>query len=105
METPETFDKERCDLVTDFAPRLFAVVQEYDVEPGLRDGAIAVWGLVFDDGAVRVTSVDGTRQLTLNSPERATWYFGPRTDGSLHATRLVWLPPSGAATFDRTERS
>lgn len=105
METPETFDKERCDLVTDFAPRLFAVVQEYDVEPGLRDGAIAAWGLVFDDGAVRVTSVDGTRQLTLNSPERATWYFGPRTDGSLHATRLVWLPPSGAATFDRAERS
>lgn len=105
METPETFDKELRDLVIDFAPRLFAVVQEYDVEPGLRDGAIAAWGLAFDDGAVRVTSTDGTRQLVLNSPERAIRYFGPRTDGSIQAARLVWLPPSGAATSDRAENS
>jgi len=103
METPETFDKELRDLVTVFAPRLFAVIQEYDVEPGLRDGAIAAWGLAFDDGAVRVTSVDGTRQLVLNSPERAIRYFGRGTDGSVHSARLVWLPPFGAATFDRAE--
>ncbi|MFI0821713.1 hypothetical protein ACH4TX_39785 [Streptomyces sp. NPDC021098] len=104
-DTPDTFDKELCDLVIDFAPRLFAVVQEYDVEPGLRDGVIAAWGLAFDDGAVRVASVDGTRQLVLNSPERAIRYFGPRPDGSLQAARLVWLAPSKAAAFDRAERT
>ncbi|WP_055557666.1 hypothetical protein [Streptomyces sp. NBRC 110028] len=104
-DTPDTFDKELCDLVIDFAPRLFAVVQEYDVEPGLRDGVIAAWGLAFDDGAVRVASVDGTRQLTLNSPERAIRYFGPRADGSLQAARLVWLTPSRTATLLRAEHS
>src|ERR1044072_7164605 len=101
METPETFNKELCDLVIDFAPRLFALIQEYDVEPGLRDGVIAAWGLAFEDGAVRVASVDGTRQLVLNSPERAIRYFGPRSDGSIQTARLVWLKPSGVATLER----
>ncbi|WP_223865154.1 hypothetical protein [Streptomyces sp. 5-10] len=47
MQTPDTsepFDKELCDLVLAIVPRLFAVVQECEVRPGLKDGCVAAWG-------------------------------------------------------------
>lgn len=53
MQTPDTselFDKELCDLVLAIAPRIFAVVQECEVRPGLKDGCVAAWGLAFDEG-------------------------------------------------------
>ncbi|MET7900052.1 hypothetical protein ABZS86_00700 [Streptomyces sp. NPDC005355] len=67
---------------------LFAVVQEYDTESGERDGEIAAWGLTHPDGRTDMTSVGGGRGFSLNSPERATWWFSREEDTS---ARLIWL--------------
>jgi hypothetical protein len=76
------------ELVTEHAPRLFAVVQEY----GERvDGQIAAWGMAFEDGA-EVIGTDRTQHLSLRSPERAVRAFSCRP----HITaRVVWAtaPP------------
>ncbi|MEC4017306.1 hypothetical protein [Streptomyces sp. H27-D2] len=95
---PTTFDQELCDLVLDTAPRLFAVVQEYDLEPGERDAHIAAWGMAHDDGRVQVVSVGGGRRLSLGSAERAVWWFGRRAGVR---ARLVWLVASRGAALDR----
>ncbi|MFD5752562.1 hypothetical protein [Streptomyces sp. NPDC127033] len=55
------------DIVTDTAPRLFAVVQEY----GDRvDGRVAAWGMAFEEH-VDVISVEGHRRARAVSPEQA----------------------------------
>lgn len=55
------------DMVTDAAPRLFAVVQEY----GDRvDGRVAAWGMAFEDHA-EVISVEGHRRTRTTTPEQA----------------------------------
>ncbi|WPB90218.1 hypothetical protein [Streptomyces malaysiensis] len=106
METPhspELFDKELCELVLALAPRLFAVVQECEVRPGLKDGCVAAWGMAFGEGPVHVTTADGAGQMVLNSPERALRWF-TRDGGENGVTaRLVWLSRSGGATFDHAE--
>ncbi|MFG2583208.1 hypothetical protein [Streptomyces malaysiensis] len=106
METPnspELFDKELCDLVLAVAPRIFAVVQECEVRPGLKDGCVAAWGIAFGEGPVHVITADGTGQMVLNPPERALRWFtrGAGEDGV--TARLVWLSRSGGATFDHAE--
>ncbi|MGP3940542.1 hypothetical protein [Streptomyces sp. 6N106] len=106
METPnspEIFDKELCDLVLAVAPRIFAVVQECEVRPGLKDGCAAAWGIAFGEDPVHVITADGTGQMVLNSPERALRWFahGAGEDGV--TARLVWLSRSGDATFDHAE--
>ncbi|WP_413801920.1 hypothetical protein [Streptomyces iranensis] len=100
METPhspELFDKELCDLVLAIAPRIFAVVQEREVRPGLKDGCVAAWGMAFAEGPVHVTTADGTGQMVLNSPQRVPRWFtrGGGEDGV--TARLVWLSRSGNA--------
>jgi len=85
---PFSYDQELHAMVNDHAPRLFAVVQEYDTEDGGRDGEIAAWGLTHPDGHTDVTSVEGTRRLSLNSPERAAWWFSREADVS---ARLIWF--------------
>ncbi|MGH3696170.1 MAG: hypothetical protein ACRDRX_19615 [Pseudonocardiaceae bacterium] len=71
-------------LVADFAPRLFAVVQEY----GDRvDARIAAWGIAFTDRA-DVISVDGTLRMHLQAPREALCCFGW---GSHVTPRLVWV--------------
>jgi len=95
---PFSYDQELHAMVNDFAPRLFAVVQEYDTEDGGRDGEIAAWGLTHPDGHTDVTSVEGTRRLSLKSPERAAWWFSREADVS---ARLIWFdsaPRSAPAT-------
>lgn len=97
----EAFDKELCDLVVAVAPRIFAVVQEYEVDPGVKDGCVAAWGMAFDDGPVRVTTIDGTRQFVLSTPERALRWFTGRGGEDEVSARLVWLGQADAADFER----
>jgi hypothetical protein len=99
----EAFDKELCELVVAVAPRIFAVVQEFEVDPGVRDGCVAAWGMAFDDGPVRVTTLDGTRQFVLNTPERALRWFTRRGGEDEVSARLVWLGRSGVADFEHAE--
>lgn len=78
------FDKLVAGLVNDFAPRLFAVVQELGTR---QDGRIAAWGMAFDDHA-EIVAVDGGTRLTLSTAERAiTWFNRPRDV----TARLVWV--------------
>lgn len=84
------------EMVTDEAPRLFAVVQVY----GERvDGQIAAWGMAFEDHA-EVVSVDGLTRLSLCSPERAVRRFGRRPDVT---ARLVWVNPHAASSLDEID--
>ena len=76
------------ELVTEHAPRLFAVVQEYGEQVDVQ---IAAWGMAFEDRA-EVIDTDRTRHLSLRSPERAVRAFSRRP----HITaRVVWAtaPP------------
>jgi hypothetical protein len=76
-------------MVATFAPRLFAIVQEY----GERvDGRIAAWGMAFADN-VEVVGVDGRLRLSMRSPERALMRFGRRPHVSAH---VVWVNPDAA---------
>ncbi|MEV7866042.1 hypothetical protein AB0P17_08050 [Streptomyces sp. NPDC088124] len=70
-------------IVTDTAPRLFAVVQEY----GDRvDGRVAAWGMAFEEHA-DVISVEGHRRTRAASPEQAlrAYRLGTRA-----VPRLMW---------------
>jgi hypothetical protein len=93
MPTPSDYDNELCALVIDHAPRLFAVIQEYRHPSGEPDAEIAAWGLAHSDGRTEVMNIDGGGRFSLNSPERAIWWFG--REAGLTA-RLVWVRPSGA---------
>ena len=101
--SPELFDKELCDLVLAIAPRVFAVVQEREVRPGLRDGCVAAWGMAFEEGPVHVTTADGAGQMVLNTPEGALRWFTGRGGEQGVTARLVWLNRPGGATPDRAE--
>ncbi|MEU0843274.1 hypothetical protein ABZ370_27855 [Streptomyces sp. NPDC005962] len=74
-----SYDQELHAMVNDFAPRLFAVVQEYDTESGERDGEIAAWGLTHPDGHTDVTSVEGTRRASTRPSGRPGGSAGRRT--------------------------
>lgn len=55
-------------MVTDEAPQLFAIIQEY----GERvDGRIAAWGMSFDDHAEVVSVARGVRGSLRTPPGRA----------------------------------
>lgn len=83
-------------MIADFAPRVFAVVQEY----GERvDGRIAAWGLAFDDHA-EVVGVDGGMRMSLQAPENALRGF---TWGSHIKARLVWFNPDAATPAEDDE--
>ncbi|MFC9858479.1 MULTISPECIES: hypothetical protein [unclassified Streptomyces] len=74
------------DLVTDSAPRMFAVVQEL----GEREDAwVAAWGLAFEDRA-EVVGVHGRTRMSLRSPEAALRYFSP---DKATRPRLIWARP------------
>jgi hypothetical protein len=89
----ETFAASLAGMVADFAPRVFAVVQEY----GDRvDGRIAAWGMVFDDH-VEVVDVNGRIRRGVRSPEDALWGFG---FGSHITPHLVWVNPEAASRPD-----
>ncbi|GAA1968856.1 hypothetical protein [Amycolatopsis minnesotensis] len=79
-------------MVATFAPRLFAVVQEYGEHV---DARIAAWGIAFDDeDGAEVISVDGGLRMSVGSPERALVGFVQRPEVS---ARVVWVDPPEAA--------
>ncbi|MER8153844.1 hypothetical protein [Streptomyces sp. NPDC094472] len=101
--SPELFDKELCELVLAVAPRLFAVVQECEVRPGLKDGCVVAWGIAFGEGPVHVITADGTGQMVLNSPERDLRWFTRGGDEDGVTARLVWLSRPGSAVLDQDQ--
>ncbi|WP_016697734.1 hypothetical protein [Actinoalloteichus spitiensis] len=83
-------------MVADFAPRMFAVVQEY----GDRvDARVAAWGIAFDDHAA-VVAVDGGLRMNLSSPEHALRGFNWGPDIT---ARLVWVNPDAATPAEDAE--
>ncbi|MBB5955875.1 hypothetical protein FHS29_002456 [Saccharothrix tamanrassetensis] len=75
-------------MVTDNAPRVFAVVQEYGERQDARVGA---WGMAFPERA-DVVSADGTFTMSLQRPEGALRAFEPPGV----AARLVWVEGADA---------
>lgn len=71
-------------MVGDFAPRMFAVVQDY----GDRvDWRIAAWGLAFD-GYAEIVGADRRLRMSAGSPEDALIGF---TDGPDVSARVLWV--------------
>ncbi|MBP2320650.1 hypothetical protein JOF56_001035 [Kibdelosporangium banguiense] len=71
------------EMVTDEAPRVFAIVLEYGEH---ADAEIVAWGMALDDGAYVITT-DSVNQYLLAAPENALNYLrgGPGT-----TPHLVW---------------
>lgn len=80
------FDELVSEMVTDEAPRLFAVVHELGDR---ADGWITAWGMAFRDH-VKILRPGGA--LKLSSPEHVLQVFGRQPHLKPH---LVWLaaPP------------
>ncbi|MGW1677838.1 hypothetical protein [Saccharopolyspora sp. NPDC002376] len=74
-------------MVTESAPRLFAVLQKYGERVDVR---IAAWGMAFDDH-VEAVSIDGGLRMNLRSPADAGRAF---TWGTHIHGRLVWAAES-----------
>jgi hypothetical protein len=70
------------------APRLFAIVEEYE-DP--KDVRVAGYGLAYDDRA-DVNSVEGDFRLTSDSPDHARTVFeiSSRSAGARRA-HVIWL--------------
>ncbi|CAM3994312.1 hypothetical protein KIPE111705_35230 [Kibdelosporangium persicum] len=75
------------EMVTEHAPRLFAVVLEYGEQ---TDARVAAWGMTLEDGAYMITA-DGKNQYVLAEPENALRYVRRHTNITPH---LVWAAPS-----------
>ncbi|ATE57640.1 hypothetical protein [Actinosynnema pretiosum] len=82
------------ELVTDYAPRVFAVTQTWG---DCLDGWIVGWGMAFGDHA-EVFSVEGRVRTRVSKPENALRYFGADEDVT---TRLVWLHSTGTRASDQ----
>jgi hypothetical protein len=94
LGTEEEFAEVVADMVTDAAPRLFAVVQEY----GARvDARIAGWGLAYEDH-VDVIGMEYNVHLGASRPEDMLRYFHLRDRITAH---IVWA----ATTPDDTDGS
>jgi hypothetical protein len=83
LDTTEDFTGLVAEMVTDQAPRIFAIVLEYGDQV---DCQITAWGMAFDDGAYMAT-VDGRNQYSLAEPENALRYIPTRPDTTAH---FVW---------------
>ena len=78
-------------LVADFAPRLFALLEE---EGERVDGRIFAWAMAFEDHA-EVVGVCGTFRGSFCSADNARALF------SRHGkTRLIWYNPDAATPDD-----
>jgi hypothetical protein len=87
MGTEAEFDTIVEGTVTTYAPRLFAVVQEY----GDRvDFHIAAWGMAFEDHCDLIDSEGSVVRTGMQSPEHALrgYQIGDRV-----RPRLVWVNP------------
>jgi hypothetical protein len=74
------------EMVTDQAPRLFAVVLELGEQV---DGRIVAWGMALDDHAY-MTTVDGKNQYVLAEPGNALRYVRSRPGTTPH---VIWATP------------
>lgn len=75
-------------LVTDEAPRLFALLEEVGDR---EDGWIVAWGMAFAEHA-HLVGVNGlANHLLLDSAEQARQLLGRRAK-----IRLIWVPPAPA---------
>jgi hypothetical protein len=106
-ETPRRAQRQLCDepplwdeaefatelegLVADFAPRLFALVEEAGVRV---DGRIVAWGMAFEDQA-DVVGVFEPIMRRFRCAERARQAFARRAK-----IRLVWYNPDAATRSD-----
>lgn len=70
-------------MVTDQAPRVFAIVLEYGEQ---IDAQVIGWGMALDESAY-VTTVDGRTQYVVAVPENALKYVISPTNTT---PRLVW---------------
>jgi hypothetical protein len=75
--------------VNEAAPKVFAVVAEWDCEDGVRDASIVAWGWEHPDGRVLVVGEEGHRIMLLASADRAVAWFERLTGDSV---RLEWVP-------------
>ncbi len=82
LGTEQEFAQLVGELVTNEAPRLFALVEEHGER---ADGWLLAWGMAFDDH-VEVVGIDGGLRGTFPSAERARWVFSRRVK-----VRLVWV--------------
>lgn len=73
------------EMVSDEAPRVFALVEEAGVR---ADGRIVAWGMAFQDH-VEAVSVNGHTRCSFSTMERVRRLFGAG-----RTVRLVW--PDGA---------
>jgi len=85
-ENEAEFTELVAEMVSDAAPRLFAVVQELGER---EDGRIAAWGMAFAD-RTDVLRCGGGSWLSVSSPDRACWLLGRGPDIT---ARLVWVTP------------
>lgn len=84
---PKEFDALVEGMVNDFAPRMFAIVQEY----GERvDGRIVAWGMAFEDHA-QVVDTSGSMHMATRSADDALRGFAR---GRNVTPRLVWVNPT-----------
>ncbi len=72
------------DMVTDTAPRVFAVVQVWGER---ADARIAAWGMAWEDSA-EVIGVEGHPRMSLSTPERACRLLSHGDNVTAH---LMWL--------------
>jgi hypothetical protein len=87
LEEPFDVEQEIRKWVNEAAPKVFAVVGEWDCEDDGRDAAVYAWGLEHPDGRVLVVGEEDRRLMLLKSTERAVWWFERMTGDSV---RLVW---------------
>jgi hypothetical protein len=76
-------------LVAATAPRLFAVVEEFEGDAGDVDARVAARGLAYADGSAQVAPTGTGFRMSLRSPERALNMLPTRSDG---AGSLAWVP-------------
>lgn len=89
----DEYEAEVAAMVADFAPRLFAVFQDYG---NRADGRIAAWGMAFEDHA-EVVSVERRLRMSLRAPENALHRFNV---GRHVRARLVWFNPDAATPLE-----
>jgi hypothetical protein len=80
------FATEIAEMITDQAPRLFAVVMEQAEQ---ATNQVAAWGMALDDHAY-MASVDGKNQFVLQHPDNALKYVRNQADATPH---LIWVTP------------
>lgn len=86
---PQEFVQEIRDLVSDTAPRVFALVHHTPAteDPADLDAYVAAWGIEYQDGGVVVMGEEGRRLMRLRSVDRAVWWLTRLTGGPIRLER------------------